>query len=165
MSNAFFSYSLEEIDHYESDKIALPHFDSSIAWQIGLYAHKLAQGYDKPMLIDISLSNGQVLFHAPSKNGIVLDNEHWVTRKKNTAFRFGKSSFYMGRKMAMKQMSAEKALFVDSKEYAFHGGSVPIKISGTDQICGALTVSGLAQIDDHLFVLQVLKDTRHSLIK
>ncbi|KAF8003258.1 hypothetical protein HF325_002503 [Metschnikowia pulcherrima] len=60
-------------------------------------------------------------------------------------------------------MSVESALFVDSKEYATHGGSVPIKVSGCDAICGALTVSGLAQEEDHLFALQVLSDMKAQL--
>ena len=163
MSHAIFEYSLERLDEMEGAEITLPCFDSSIAWQIGVYAHTLAQKFSKPILIDITLSNGQILFHSPSKNGAVLDNEFWVSRKKKTTLRFAKSSFYIGRKVAIKQMSVESALFVDSKEYATHGGSVPIKVSACDAICGALTVSGLAQEEDHLFALQVLSDMKAQL--
>ncbi|GEQ66537.1 hypothetical protein JCM33374_g200 [Metschnikowia sp. JCM 33374] len=160
MPHALFEYSLERLDNLEGIEVALPRFDSAVAWIIGLHAYELSQTYEKPILIDITLPNGQVLFHSPSKNGAVLDNDFWINRKKKTTLRFGKSSFYMGRKVAIKKMSVEAALFVDPKEYATHGGSVPIRILGSDFVCGALTVSGLAQEDDHLFALQVLKDIK-----
>lgn len=164
-----YELSLEELDTLEGKEITLPHFDTSIAWQIGLLARELAQSFSKPIVIDVTLTNGQVVFHSPSKPGSCLDNDRWIERKKKTVLRFAKSSFFMGRKLAAKEKAAGKPLslestfFVDSLEYATHGGSVPIKVAKFDGILGALTVSGLAQEEDHLFALKVLKEIKAKL--
>lgn len=162
-------YSLEKLDQLEGSPIVLPFFNSDIAWQIGTLARELAQDLPKPIMIDVTLANGQVLFHSPSKQGTMPDNDAWVNRKKKTVLRFGKSSFYMGRKLAKKEKDAgcslgtEKAYFVSSLEYATHGGSVPIKAANFDGLYGALTISGLAQEEDHMFALKVLVETKRRL--
>lgn len=169
MSSNPYDLSLEELDTLEGEQITLPYFNTSVAWDIGLLARQLAKELNKPIVIDITLSNGQVVFHSPSKPGSGLDNDFWINRKKKTVLRFGKSSFFMGRKLAQKEKSAGKELsvestfFVDSLEYATHGGSVPIKASNFDGIYGAFTVSGLAQEEDHLFALRVLKEIKEKL--
>lgn len=164
-----YELTLEELDVLEGEEITLPYFNSSVAWEIGLRARELAQDFSKPVVIDITLSNGQVLFHSASKPGSGLDNDFWINRKKKTVFRFGKSSFYMGRKLALKEkqagkpLSLESTFFIDSLEYATHGGSVPIKAGKFDGIYGAFTVSGLAQEEDHMFALAVLKEIKAKL--
>lgn len=169
MSVKPYELTLEELDILEGEEITLPYFNTSVAWEIGLLARQLAQEFSKPIVIDITLSNGQVVFHSPSKPGSGLDNDFWINRKKKTVLRFAKSTFYIGRKLALKEKSAgkpltvESTLFVDSLEYATHGGSVPIKASNFDGIYGAFTVSGLAQEEDHLFALKVLKEIKAKL--
>ncbi|SGZ52327.1 CIC11C00000002806 [Sungouiella intermedia] len=169
MSIKPYELSLEELDELEGTEITLPYFNTSVAWEIGLLARQLAQEFNKPIVIDITLSSGQVVFHSPSKPGSGLDNDFWINRKKKTVLRFAKSSFFMGRKLAFKEKSAgvpltlEATFFVDSSEYATHGGSVPIKADNFDGIYGAFTVSGLAQEEDHLFALKVLREIKAKL--
>lgn len=162
-------FTLEQLDSLEGTDIVLPFFNSDVAWEIGTLAREKAQKLSKPIMIDITLANNQVVFHSPSKLGTIYDNDEWVIRKKKTALRFGKSSFYMGRKLAAKEKAAgaplgtEKTYFINSLEYATHGGSVPIRASNYDGLYGALTISGLAQEDDHLFAIDVLKDIKKRL--
>lgn len=169
MSTDPYLWSLEQLDKLEGEEIKLPRFDTEVAWEIGALARELAQSLAKPVVIDVTLANGQVVFHSPSKVGTGLDNEFWINRKKKTVLRFGKLSFYMGRKLASKEKAAGKELslestfFVDSLEYATHGGSVPIRASNFDGVYGALTVSGLAQEEDHLFALKVLQEIKSRL--
>lgn len=163
MPHEIYDYSLEKLDALEGDAIVLPRFDSEIAWKIGTHARQLGQQLPKPILIDITFANGQVAFHAASRNGTILDNDHWVHRKQKTVFRFGKSSFYIGRKLAAKvkadaTTTLETAFFIDPLEYATHGGSVPIRMAGFDGVVAALTISGLAQEEDHLLALRVLQE-------
>jgi uncharacterized protein (UPF0303 family) len=40
--------------------------------------------------------------------------------------------------------------------FAAHGGGIPIAIKGTG-VVGALIVSGLPQVDDHNFAIDILK--------
>lgn len=161
MAGKYEGTTLSELERLEAG--VLPRFDTEIAFDIGNAARAAARNkYTQPVLIDITLANGQVVYHSPSRVGTVLDNDVWVQRKKKTTLRFGRSSFYMGRKLAAKGPGAtpETAMFVDSKEYATHGGSVPIRVEGFDGLVGALTVSGLAQDEDHLFALEVLENAR-----
>lgn len=146
---------LGELEQFES--ILLQRFDSEVAWEIGCAAKSAAAGLSKPILIDITDSLGRVLFHSPSKQGTIPDNESWIERKKRTVFRFGKSSFYMGRKLEAKEApSIEKAFYVSSDEYAVHGGAVPIRIQGFDGVVAVLSISGLKQEEDHALALDVL---------
>lgn len=162
-------FTLEQLDLLEGDDIVLPYFNSDIAWEIGTLAREWAQEISKPIMIDVTLANDQIVFHSPSKQGTMYDNDAWVVRKKKTALRFGKSSFYVGRKLVGKEKAAghalgtEKAYFIDSLEYATHGGSVPIRASNYDGLYGALTISGLAQEEDHLFAIKVLKEIKKRL--
>ncbi|MGM7668264.1 heme-binding protein [Microbacterium sp. A93] len=44
----------------------------------------------------------------------------------------------------------------DGALYAAHGGSFPATVSGTG-VVGSITVSGLAQADDHALVVEALE--------
>ncbi|CUM64844.1 uncharacterized protein PRCAT00002459001 [Priceomyces carsonii] len=153
-----YSYSLEDLEKIED--IKLERFDTENAWNLGTEARNLAMSRypNKSVVIDISLPSGQVLFHTVINSGTALDNDEWVNRKKRTVFRFGRSSFYMGQKLRLKGKSIEDALFISAVDYATHGGSVAIRNEGLDIIVGALTVSGLAQEEDHLLAIDILKE-------
>lgn len=158
--------TLEELAQKEN--IVLKKFSTSLAWELGTLARKLAQEFNKPILIDITLATGQIAFHSASSDGTTVDNDIWVERKKKSVLRFGYSSYYLGQKLAAKQKAnsaatAETALFIDPLQYATHGGSVPIRIAGLDAIVGALTISGLAQEEDHSFALRVLTEFNETL--
>ncbi|MFD0330409.1 heme-binding protein [Streptacidiphilus monticola] len=45
---------------------------------------------------------------------------------------------------------------LDPARYAAHGGSFPLLVRGTGPV-GTVTVSGLPQLDDHLFVVECLR--------
>lgn len=151
--------------------VRLPYIDADVAWKIGALAFKKAQALGLAIVIDITASNGQVYFHSVSKNGTSLDNENWINRKKKTVLQYGKSSLYMGWKLHMKNigrstpLSMAEAFYIDSKDYAVHGGSVPIKLNNVDGLWGTFTVSGLAQVDDHKFAMSILADIKAELEK
>lgn len=153
-----YQYSLEELDKLEGDEIRLEKFDSTVCWKLGSIARDLSiERYPKKaVVIDISLASGQVLFHSVTNDGTSLDNDQWIARKKKTVLRFGKSSFYIGQKLRIKKLPMEDALFVSPIDYASHGGSVPIRVKGVDGVIGTLTISGLAQEEDHLLAIEVL---------
>mmetsp|Transcript_8043 Transcript_8043/g.7987 ORF Transcript_8043/g.7987 Transcript_8043/m.7987 type:complete len:163 (+) Transcript_8043:47-535(+) len=153
-----YEYSLEKLDKLEGDDIRLNKFDSAVCWKLGSIARDLSiERYPKKaVVIDISLASGQVLFHSVTNDGTSLDNDQWIARKKRTVLRFGKSSFYIGQKLRIKKLPMEDALFVSPIDYASHGGSVPIRVKGVDGVIGTLTISGLAQEEDHLLAIEVL---------
>jgi uncharacterized protein (UPF0303 family) len=113
----------------------------------------LSQGL--PVTVDIMRGSHQ-LFHA-SLRGTSPDNDEWVKRKVRLVYRFGHSSFYVGQLLKSKGKSIEQAYLVSENEYAPHGGCFPIIVKDTG-IIGTITVSGLAQEEDHRLVVQALRD-------
>lgn len=155
--------SLEDVASKEN--IQLSKFDSDIAWKIGTLAKQRAIDYrlSRPILIDITTTDGTTYFHSPSRPSTVKDNDIWVERKRRTVFRFGFSSYYMGQKLKLKDTkNLEEAFYISSIDYAVHGGSVPIRLKNFDGVVAALTISGLKQEEDHAFALQILEEVSKS---
>ena len=74
---------------------------------------------------------------------------------KATVNRFGHSSWYLGQKLKAQKQTLDQRYFVSELDYAVHGGCFPLIVRGTG-IIGTVTVSGLAQEDDHAIVVEVL---------
>ena len=144
--------SLAEIETQEK-KCFLSKFDAEIAFELGTFIRAATKELfpGNPVAIDITLSNGHCLFRTMINSGTGIENDFWIARKQKTVFRFDHSTFYMGCKKADK--TPEERFFVDSKEYAFHGGSVPIYLLSTDFPVACLTISGLKQEEDHLLAV------------
>lgn len=148
--------SLEDLESLEGQCV-LDTFLYEDAFELGSFVRKAAKELfpGRCVAIDVSAATGHCLFRAVTYRGSNLDNDCWIQRKKKTALRFGRSTFYMGTKKGNK--TPEEKFFVDSKEYAFHGGAVPIFVKASDYPIGCLTVSGLKQEEDHLFAVTSLR--------
>ncbi|EGW29996.1 uncharacterized protein SPAPADRAFT_144156 [Spathaspora passalidarum NRRL Y-27907] len=158
MVHEIYDYSLDQLTALEEGTV-FEKFDAEVAWKLGSYAREvsLQKFPNKAVIIDITLSSGHILFHTASLPGTTIDNDKWVQRKVNTVFRFGKSSFFMGQKLRQKKQPLEDVYFISSNDFATHGGSVPIRVKSHDGVIGALTISGLAQEEDHLLAVEILK--------
>ena len=77
-----------------------------------------------------------------------------VRRKSNVVARFHRSSYGVGLNLKAKNDSLE-ARGLPIVDYASHGGSFPLVVAGTG-VVGSVTVSGLAQRDDHELVVEAL---------
>ncbi|MDA0194788.1 MAG: heme-degrading domain-containing protein [Bacteroidetes bacterium] len=130
-------------------------FSSESAWEIGQLLVNKGKQLKQPITIDITRNRHQ-LFHF-SFDGTSPDNDEWVRRKTNTVYRFGHSSFYMGRRLESMNKTIEEKYLVAEAEYAAHGGGFPVILKGTGVI-GTITVSGLAQEEDHELVVDVLRE-------
>lgn len=142
----------------------LAKFDYNDAFELGCMARDLAREAfpDKAVVIDIAQPNGHGLFRAVADNGSSLDNDFWVERKRRTAMRFNCSSFFMGLKLRDAGLTPEEKYFVDAKEYAFYGGSLPIFLDSTEFPVGCLTISGLKPHEDHWLAVQCLNEFKAS---
>ncbi|RLV82600.1 hypothetical protein JA9_003955 [Meyerozyma sp. JA9] len=142
----------------EDDSIALPKFDSNLAWEIGSAARNLAieRKPTYPVVVEITLTSGQVLFHATG-NGAALDDDDWVRRERNTVFKFGKSTFFLGEMVRRTRRSISEILNVSTSDYAVDAGSVPIRLEGSDVVIAALTVNGLYGNSNHWVAIETLK--------
>ena len=139
----------------EEKELQFTMFNEATAWQVGsqLVEYALSQGL--PVTIDITRGQHQ-LFHA-SLRGTSADNDEWVKRKVRLVYRFGHSSLYMGQLLKSKGKRIEEAYLISESEYAAHGGCFPIIVRDMGMI-GTITVSGLAQEEDHKLVVQAIRN-------
>lgn len=139
----------------EEQELQFTKFNEATAWQVGsqLVEYALSQGL--PVTIDITRGQHQ-LFHA-SLRGTSADNDEWVKRKVRLVHRFGHSSFYMGQLLKSKGKRIEEAYLISESEYAPRGGCFPIIVKDMGMV-GTITVSGLAQEEDHKLVVQAIRN-------
>lgn len=138
----------------QEDGLQFESFSNEDAISIGLSLLDAAKKDSLPIVIDITRA-GQVLFHAAMPD-TSPDNDQWIIRKNRTVGRFHCSSFMVGRKLEKSGSTMEEKYLISSLEFAAHGGAFPIRIKGTG-VVGTITVSGLAQEDDHALVVRVLR--------
>lgn len=127
-------------------------FDVSTAWMLGKLLHDLATERSLPVVIDVSLHAMPVFYAALP--GSVPDNAGWVRRKRNMVQRYFRSSYACGLELKKSSKTVEDN-GLSSADYAPHGGSFPINVTGTGCV-GSVTVSGLPQRDDHNLVVEAL---------
>jgi uncharacterized protein (UPF0303 family) len=139
----------------EEQELQFTKFNEDTAWQIGSQLVERSVREGLPVTIDITRGDHQ-LFHA-SLRGTSADNDEWIKRKVRLVYRFGHSSFYMGQLLKSKGRRIEEAYLISESQYAPHGGCFPIIVRATGVI-GTITVSGLAQEDDHKLVVQAIRD-------
>jgi uncharacterized protein (UPF0303 family) len=129
-------------------------FDNDDAWRLGCLLVDLAKERELPITIDIR-RHGHQLFHA-ALPGTAPDNDAWIERKIRVVDRFGAASYLVGRRLTAKGRVLDESQGVDPARYAAHGGSFPILIRDVGAV-GAITVSGLAQADDHALVVEAIE--------
>lgn len=139
----------------EEQELQFTTFNEATAWQVGSQLVEYALNQGLPVTIDITRGQHQ-LFHA-SLRGTSPDNDEWVKRKVRLVHRFGHSSFYMGQLLKSKGKRIEEAYLISESEYAAHGGCFPIIVKDMGMV-GAITVSGLAQEEDHKLVVQAIRN-------
>lgn len=145
------SEDLERVALQERE-LQFPHMDEEMAWKIGVRLRTMGEERGLPIVVDVRRF-GQPLFYTALK-GTTPDNVSWVHRKGNVVARFHRSSYGVGLTMAQKDSSLE-ARGLPASEYASHGGSFPLTVTGAG-IVGSVTVSGLPQRGDHELVVEAL---------
>jgi uncharacterized protein (UPF0303 family) len=134
-------------------RLVLTRFDHADAWSLGRRLVELAHERGLGITIDIR-RHGHQLFHA-ALAGTTPDNDSWIERKIRVVDRFGESSFLVGRRLAAKGKTLDVAAGVDPLTHAAAGGCFPLRVRDVGPI-GTVTVSGLAQADDHALVVEAL---------
>ncbi|MGV8939491.1 MAG: heme-degrading domain-containing protein [Allorhizobium sp.] len=129
-------------------------FDENTAVTIGGQLVEAARRDAAPVVINIRTAD-RVLFHA-ALPGSTPDNDHWARRKSNVTLRYHKASMRVGESFRLKGQVVGPDLGLDPLDFASHGGSFPVRVKGVGVIA-AITVSGLASIDDHTMIVTVLK--------
>jgi uncharacterized protein (UPF0303 family) len=134
----------------QEERLVFDRFDNATAWDLGVALVTAAQAEALPVVVSIT-RGGQRLFHA-ALPGTTPDNDDWVERKSRAVLRFGHSSLYLGTQARVKGGAFEDRGDLDHTVYAAHGGSFPVTVRNVG-VVGAVTVSGLPQLDDHAFLV------------
>jgi len=138
----------------EEDRLRLDRFDADVAWALGHRLVELARA--DGLSVTVAVSHGeQLMFHA-ALPGTVADQADWIRRKTATVYRFGHSSYYVGRSYAHRGAHFEDEHHLDHGRYAAHGGGFPVNVVGTGLV-GVLAVSGLPQDQDHALAVRALE--------
>ncbi|MFJ9560491.1 heme-degrading domain-containing protein [Streptomyces fuscichromogenes] len=145
--------SVEELEKQER-LLVFRQFTCDDAWALGSLLVEMARERQAPVAVDIHRA-GQQLFHA-ALPGSTPDNDAWIARKRRVVERYGSASYLVGARFRAKGTTFEDSSRLDPDEYAAHGGSFPITVENVGVI-GAVTVSGLPQLEDHRFVVEALE--------
>ena len=143
---------LEQLARQERD-LRFARFDLATAWDLGTRIRTVCEQRGVAVAIEVRLARETVFFCAMP--GTSPENADWARRKRNTVELLQRSSYLVGRSLAKEGSSLEQKMGLPLRDYASHGGSVPIRTEASGCI-GAVTVSGLPQREDHLLVCEVL---------
>ena len=128
-------------------------FGAPESWAVGsaLRAEALRRG--AAMSFEVTVA-GRLLF-ACATDGAAAGQADWIRRKRNTVMRFGRSSYALGLELALSGKSLGERHGLELKDFAMHGGGVPVLLAGTG-VVGSVVASGLDQRVDHAMVVEAM---------
>ena len=129
-------------------------FDNETAIAIGMAIVARGRRAKLPIAVDATRGEQQIFHMAlPST---AADNDHWIRGKNRVVYRFGHSSFYIGTSCRVAGRTLAERYLVDEREFRAHGGAFPVFVKRVGLV-GTITVSGLAQEEDHQMVVEAIE--------
>jgi uncharacterized protein (UPF0303 family) len=144
--------SVQLLEHEASS--ALEKIDIEIAREIGKKAFKLATERNLPITISVELDSEEVFRKNVSGDG--EEHSGWIARKSNVVNLTHHSTMYERVKSEEDETDWHAEHGVVDETHAIHGGGFPL-ITTDGSFRGVLLISGLPQVDDHLFAVEVLQ--------
>lgn len=137
-------------------ELVFDEFTHDTAWELGNLLVKRAKEQNLPVALSITFNKQRRFYYAFP--GSAPTNDHFIARKENTVYECYKSSYEM---TLTAELDTEHDFMdywgLDSFEYVLAGGCFPITVKGLG-VLGTVTCSGLAQEEDHAFVVSVLRE-------
>ena len=124
------------------------------ALKIGEIATTLGRQRKLPIAIEVRIGEW-IVFHA-SLEGSKPENDWWISRKVPVVMLKHHSTMFERVSAEERGIDWHKENNVEDVTHAIHGGAVPL-ITPTG-FAGILIISGLPQVDDHLFAVEVLTE-------
>ena len=138
----------------EEEVLKLPSLTNIDALEIGEIAAALGKQRKLPVAIEVRIGEW-VVFHA-SLEGSKPENDWWIGKKVRVVMMKKHSTMY--ERVLAEELGIDwyKENKVEDDTHAIHGGALPlITPSG---FAGILIISGLPQVEDHLFAVEVLTE-------
>ena len=144
--------SLEELEA-EERRLVLPASDHAALYALGRRMADTALDRGLPIVIQVR-AGGRLVF-AAALPGSTASNDAWAERKSRLAAWFEQSSLRIGTASRARgeDVHARHSLPVD--RFAAHGGAFPLRVASAG-VVGTVVVSGLPQLEDHAFVVEML---------
>ena len=138
----------------EEQILKLPFLANTDAIEIGEIATTLGKQRKLPIAIEVRIGDW-IVFHA-SLEGSKPENDWWINRKVAVVKLKQHSTMHERVSAEERGVDWHKENNVQDDTHAIHGGAVPLI---TDEgFKGILIISGLPQVEDHLFAIEVLTE-------
>ena len=139
----------------EEQMLTLPTLDLIGALEIGEIAKSFAVLRNLPIAIQVRLIDW-IIYHA-SLPGSTTKNHWWIDRKARVVSLKHHSTMYERVSAEERGIDWHKENNLLDETHAIHGGGLPL-ITKNDGFSGVLLISGLPQVEDHLFGVEVLTE-------
>jgi uncharacterized protein (UPF0303 family) len=138
----------------EESLLQLPSLSNSDAVVIGEIATTLGNQRGVPITVQVRIGDW-VVFHA-CLEGSKPENDWWISRKVAVVMLKQHSTMYERVSAEERGVDWHKENNLRDETHAIHGGALPLI---TDEgFKGILVISGLPQVEDHLFAVEVLTE-------
>ena len=145
--------TVEELEEQER-RLVRPSADLASLYALGRRMADTALERGLPILIQIRF--GRRLVFVASMPGSTASNDDWAERKARLAAWFEQSSLRVGVTNRRDGADVHIRHALSIERFAAHGGAFPLRVAGVGVI-GTVVVSGLPQLDDHAFVVEMLE--------
>ena len=135
--------------------LTLPALDVVDAVEIGEIAKSFGVMRGLPIAVEVRLGDW-IIYHA-SLPGSTVENQWWIDRKARTVMLKRHSTMYERVSAEERGVDWHKENNLLDETHAIHGGGLPL-ITKDDGFVGALLISGLPQVEDHLLGVEVLTE-------
>jgi uncharacterized protein (UPF0303 family) len=139
----------------EEQLLVLPDLSLKSAIEIGEIAKSLGTQRSLPIAVEVRVGDW-IVYHA-SLPGSSPENDWWIGRKARVV-KLKQHSTLFERVLAEERgIDWHKENNLLDETHAIHGGGLPLITEG-DGFVGALLISGLPHVEDHLFGVKVLTE-------
>jgi len=138
----------------EEQILKLPSLSNSDAVEIGEIATALGKQRSAPITVQVRIGDW-VVFHA-CLEGSKPENDWWISRKVAVVLLKHHSPMYERVSAEERGVDWHKENNLRDETHAIQGGALPLITN--EGFRGILIVSGLPQVEDHLFAVEVLTE-------
>ena len=139
----------------EAKTLMLASLTQAEALEIGEIAVALGRGRKAPIAIEVKMGAWSV-FHA-SLPGSTPENDSWIARKARVVLVTGRSTMHERVDAEERGVNWYDEKGLSEELHAIHGGALALNVSGLGCV-GMLIISGLPQVEDHLFAVEVVTE-------
>ena len=135
--------------------LTLPALDVAGAVEIGEIAKSFGTQRGLPIAVEVRIGDW-IIYHA-SLPGSKSENQWWIDRKARVVLLKHHSTIYERVSAEERGIDWHKENNLLDETHAIHGGGLPL-ITKDEGLVGALLISGLPQVEDHLLGVEVLTE-------